>query len=282
MPELTDVKKVARQVVRSARYSVRSRASRRHPYLAFARSTRHTYEAVGPGTDVVIDGFPRTANTFATLAFQAAQDPPVTIAHHLHSAAHLIEAVNLGLPAIVLIRDPTGTVISEAIREQPVFLHTVLAAYCRFYEAVLPFLDRLVVGEFDTVTNDLGPVIRELNTRFGTSFRPFVHSEDEVDFVFRAIDERERRPWRAEVDRYLSGRMRRSDFARFLDEAEVEAKASDIQVPEDAVPRPSEARAGRKVQVARALGHPSLGPIRRRADRLYAQVVAAAKAPLPE
>jgi hypothetical protein len=280
MPELKDVERVARQVVQSTRYSLRSRASGHRPYLAFARSARHTYEVMGPGTDIVIDGFPRTANTFATLAFQSAQDPPVTIAHHLHSAAHLIEAANLGLPAVVLTRDPLGTVISEAIRKQPVFIRTVLAAYCRFYSALLPFLDRLVVGEFDTVTTDLGSVIRELNARFGTSFRPFVHTDDEVAFVFRAIDERERRPSRSEVDRYLAGQMSRSDFERFLDEAE--AKAGGIRIPEDAVPRPSEARASRTAELARALDHPSLGPLRRQAERLHARVAAAARAPSPD
>src|SRR5262245_54574684 len=35
-------------------------------------------------TDAVIEGFPRSANTFAAAAFALAQTTPVRLAHHLH------------------------------------------------------------------------------------------------------------------------------------------------------------------------------------------------------
>lgn len=39
---------------------------------------------VARDTEIVIEGYPRSANTFAVAAFLLAQGRPVKIAHHLH------------------------------------------------------------------------------------------------------------------------------------------------------------------------------------------------------
>src|SRR5580658_8003661 len=77
-------------------------------YLAFARRkyTGHNVEVIGPRTELVIDGFTRSATTFAVYAFQLAQDTPVQLAHHLHAPAQLIRAARRGVPAVALIRKP--------------------------------------------------------------------------------------------------------------------------------------------------------------------------------
>ena len=43
-------------------------------------------------TELVIEAFPRSANTFATVAFQLSQPAPVRVAHHLHAPAQVTEA----------------------------------------------------------------------------------------------------------------------------------------------------------------------------------------------
>jgi len=75
-----------------------------HPlgYLALARRkyTGHNVEVVGPGTELMIDGFTRSATTFAVYAFQLSQDAPIRLAHHLHAPAQLIEGARRGIPAV--------------------------------------------------------------------------------------------------------------------------------------------------------------------------------------
>jgi hypothetical protein len=127
-------------------------------------------QVLGPATELVIDGYTRCASTFVVYAFQLAQERPVRVAHHLHATAQLVEAVRRGLPALAVIREPRGAILSQLVREPKVDLRDALVSYARFYEQLLTHRHGLVVGEFEQVTGDLGLVVRRLNTRFGTSW----------------------------------------------------------------------------------------------------------------
>ena len=82
----------------------------------------------------------------------------------------------------------------------------MLAAWTRFYARLLPYRDRMVVGEFGRVTSDLGSLIEEMNARFGTAFTPFVHTPENVERVFAFIEERATRPaYEPHIGRYMSG-----------------------------------------------------------------------------
>src|SRR5690242_11619114 len=102
-------------VVRRARHRLRTHVSE-HPsvYLPFAR---HKYpgpspEVISAETELVIDGYTRCATTFAVYAFQLAQPRPVRLAHHLHAPAQLVAAARRGVPALALIREPRGAILS--------------------------------------------------------------------------------------------------------------------------------------------------------------------------
>src|SRR5689334_19049404 len=73
--------------------------------------------AVSRGTEIVIEGFPRSANTFAVVAFRLAQQREIEIAHHLHAAAQIKHAINLKVPVIVLIREPSDAILSVAVKD---------------------------------------------------------------------------------------------------------------------------------------------------------------------
>src|SRR5207245_9068649 len=60
-------------------------------------------------TELVIEGFARSANTFAVEAFERVQPRPVRIVHHLHAPAHIMPAVSLGSPAIATSTTPQAT-----------------------------------------------------------------------------------------------------------------------------------------------------------------------------
>jgi hypothetical protein len=162
-------------------------------YLAFARRkyTGHNVEVIGPDTELVIDGYTRSATTFAVYAFQLAQDRPVRLAHHLHAPAQLIEAARRGIPAVALIREPQGAILSQLIQEPDVTLPDALFAYARCYERLRPYRDSFVIGEFRQVTEQFGTVIRQLNERFGTDFAEFAHTDANVREVFELNDLRE-------------------------------------------------------------------------------------------
>jgi hypothetical protein len=179
--------------VRRLRHILRSRLSE-YPalYLPIARRRYPgpSPEVIGPDTELVIDGYTRSASTFAVYAFQLAQDRPVRLAHHLHAPAQLLQAARTGVPALVLIREPKGTVLSQVVREPGVGVRDALVSYTRFYSRLMPWRDRFVVGDFAEVTSDFGAVVRRLNARFGTSYREFQHTEAAARECFELIERR--------------------------------------------------------------------------------------------
>ncbi|HEX6961976.1 MAG TPA: hypothetical protein VF175_08930 [Lacipirellula sp.] len=145
--------------------------------------------AVHGDTQVVIEGYPRSANTFAYVAFTMAQPQPLRIAHHLHSVGQVRRGVQLGIPIIVLIREPREAILSLAIRKELTDVEWAVDEYLDFHAAMESLTDRFVLAEFHEVIKDFGAVIRRLNRRFGTTFVEFEHTEENVAACYRQIDE---------------------------------------------------------------------------------------------
>lgn len=145
--------------------------------------------AVRSDTQVVIEGYPRSANTFAHVAFTMAQPAPLRIAHHLHSVGQVRRGVRLGIPTIVLIREPREAILSLAIRKELADVAWAVDEYLDFYAAMPPLADKFVLADFHEVTSDFGSVVRRLNRRFSTSFVEFEHTEENVAACYRQIDE---------------------------------------------------------------------------------------------
>lgn len=129
--------------------------------------------AVQPDTELVIDGFQGSGNSFATVAFKSCQERPVRLAHHLHAPAQIIKAVQQGTPVLVTLRDPADAVVSLVSRWPYVSLSQGLRAYIRFYTALTRYLDQMVVSPFDQTTGPIDRVFEAVNERFGTDFTIF-------------------------------------------------------------------------------------------------------------
>jgi hypothetical protein len=215
-----------------------------HPILALpiARARGHGI-VVGSKTDLVIEGFPRTGSSFAVAAFERAQPLELTIAHHVHAPAQVLYAVRHDIPAVVLVRPPEDSVISQVIRSPQISIRQGLMGYVRFYEPLLPVRGEFETATFDEVTQDFGAVIRRVNTRYGTGFSEFEHTESNVAAVLQEI----------EAD-YLT---REPPGLRF----------------EEIVPRPSAYRRQRKSELREPYRTPSLAPLRARADEVYERLV---------
>jgi hypothetical protein len=266
-----------RSSARGLRWAIRSRVAESPAlYLPLARVKyrRPGPEAVGPETELVIEGFTRSAITFVVFAFQLAQQEPVRVAHHLHAPAQLIEAARRGVPTLALIREPEGAVLSAMIREPFVSPRRALIAYSRFYESLLPHRSRLVVGDFDAVTSDLGAVIRKVNGRFGTRFGEFEHTAENVTACYHLVEVRTRRPpWDHVLGSFESGLIGTEDLKRALARHRV-----DLEVPLGAAgveraARPSPEREKRKDVLRRRLHRPELRELRARASLAYERFV---------
>lgn len=164
----------------------------RHPALFSSYYHWHPRYArlmVRPDSELVIEGFPRCANTFAVLAFERAQDRPVRIAHHLHAPSQIELGVRYGLPVLVLIREPVGAVASLITRHPEITVDQALGQYGCFYRYVDTCRDNVVVADFREITTDFAKGIRQLNERFDASFQPYVNSQERDASVFAEIDQ---------------------------------------------------------------------------------------------
>ena len=180
---------MSNDLVGRAVYAVKTRVAQ-HPALALpiARMRGHGV-VVSKDSDLLIEGYPRSGNTFAVVALQRAQPSPLRIAHHLHAPAHAIAALRLGVPAVVVIRAPEDPVLGYTIWNPQVTVEQALHGYVRFHEPLLPYAGDVLIATFDEVVTDYGAVVRRINRRYGTSFVVFEHTPENVQAVFDEIDE---------------------------------------------------------------------------------------------
>ena len=191
---VTERREALHRVGSGARWELRTLVGRYPvvalPILRARRRPGQFLTPIGPETEIVIEGFPRSGNTFAVAAFHEAQLPhDVQIAHHAHVAAQLLEGVREGLPVLLVVRPAEDSVLSLAVRAPGIGVAGALRGWVRFHAPLLPVLDGIVVATFDQVVADLGAVVARINERFGTAFRPFEHTSENVDAVLERIRE---------------------------------------------------------------------------------------------
>lgn len=143
-------------------------------------------------TRIVIEGFPRSANTFAVQAFLLAQGGNISIndcAHHVHKSAQLIRAVQWNIPAILLIRTPEDVIKSILIRQPKYDVKSLLTGYIYFHEPLVKLIDRIVIAPFDQVINEFGTIIEQVNDKYESDFKPFEHTDTNVQAIFNKIEQ---------------------------------------------------------------------------------------------
>ena len=165
----------------------------------FIQKTRYKGKGYGrkiitKNSDIVIEGYPRSANSFSVKAFKFDNGEGYKIATHLHAYPQVIVGVKYNIPTLLLIRNPFDCVVSYmALLAQTIGVEKInkgynikwlLSDYVLFYKKLLPYKDNVVVGVFSNVLTDYGKVIDELNKKFDTNFEAFEHTQENVNKVF--------------------------------------------------------------------------------------------------
>jgi hypothetical protein len=248
---------------RRARLRLRTMVTE-HPwvYLPFARQK---YPGPSPRvidghTEVVIDGYTRSASTFAVYAFQVAQPAPVRVAHHLHAPAQLMEAARRGLPTVMVIREPRGAVLSQVVREPGVDVLDATWAYSRFHESLVACREALVVADFDQVTQDFGSVVTAMNRKYGTSYGVFDSTAEQVAWCRRLVGERD--TLSPVLLGFESGEVT-------FDDVRAHVLSRPPTTSRERAWMPSADRDGAKAELAACWSEPRLAAARARAEKIY-------------
>ncbi|MGQ4646872.1 hypothetical protein [Lyngbya aestuarii] len=166
----------------------------RYPFLYYSLYNlipKNKKLSVKQNTQLVIEGFPRSANTFAVLAFGYAQPNPVNIAHHMHVPAQVIRAVKWKIPTIVLLRNPKDAVVSFVIRDPRVSIDQALKSYISFYETIYPYKNNYVISGFEEIIKNYSLTIERVNKKFGTDFVAFTPTGKDLENIFQKAEKLE-------------------------------------------------------------------------------------------
>lgn len=119
-------------------------------YKYFAE--RNGAQLLKENTDLVIEGFPRSANSFFEAALRYYFPNNLQYAHHCHARAHVEEAVQRGIPCVVLIRNPVDAIVSYLEESEKLSSPGVLfREYNIFYDKIEKLLPRIMLISFETV-----------------------------------------------------------------------------------------------------------------------------------
>ena len=99
-------------------------------------SRRFRKVMVHENTDICIEGFPRSANSFAVRAFPIA-NPNIKVSSHIHVTMQIIKAVNLSIPVLFLLRDPLDSLSSLLIVDPALSQNFALWSWLNLHKQIL-------------------------------------------------------------------------------------------------------------------------------------------------
>jgi len=188
------------------RWSILNRIPFVLSFLRLVPGLRHT--VVSRKTDLLIEGYPRSGNTFARNAFLLACDGRFSVTSHLHLISSVRKAMRLNKPILILIRRPVDAVCSFLVYKGEHFpVEQALSEYIDFYRYVLEHRDSMVVASFDEVTASFGQVVERVNLRFKTAFPLFEHTPENVQQCIQMTHDQVS-PWPADRGKWSETRKR--------------------------------------------------------------------------
>lgn len=143
---------------------------------------------VTPRTELILDGYPRSANAYAEWAFRYANGEAVRLAVRLHSPRAVRFGAERGIATVVLIRAPRDAVASWLQYKPGLRAERAFRRYAAYYDQVYPLRDQVVVATFHEVVDDFGAIVARCNERFGTSFVPYPGGADAEAWVRDRIE----------------------------------------------------------------------------------------------
>ncbi len=147
-----------------------------------------TSRQITGATDLVIEGFPRSGNTFTTFAVDDASGHRLTIASHVHQPSQIKLALARGVPTVLVVRDPVSALASYLVYDPRFSEPTVIGEYCSYHRQLVPYAERLLICEFDEVTSHMRSVVGRINHRYSLQIGPFDEAPSNVERVLAQIE----------------------------------------------------------------------------------------------
>ena len=146
---------------------------------------------VRPDTDIVVEVFPRAANTFLVHALKIVAQDGLNIAHHLHDPVQITRGVTADIPVIVIIRAPEDAVSSWILKSPWMSPALALRIYNAFYKCALAEGDKVTLISYDQLITTPQEVLAIIYERPGRAPPALLATLDQ-EAVFASIEARKR------------------------------------------------------------------------------------------
>lgn len=143
-------------------------------------------------TALVVEGFPRGGNTFTVFALQDAVDHRLRISSHVHLPSQVKHAVARGIPVLLVVREPVALLSSYLVYGPHATPKDVLQEYTSYHRQLVPYIEQLLICDFEDIIRDMSSVIVRINDRYGLNIPPFDQSPANVQRVFARIGQHHR------------------------------------------------------------------------------------------
>lgn len=174
---------------------------------------------INPKHNICIEGYPRSANTFAVLLVEQCTVNDLQIAHHMHTPSQLIFAQKRNIPSVLVIRNPIDAVISNVLREKGMSLATALNWYIDFHKRIIDFKGKLIIWPFEKIVSEPTECLSQISDRwpqFSFNLKKYAQEHifeeiDRLDHIYKKTESKlvSTRPQAAkkEVKKYLKKKL---------------------------------------------------------------------------
>lgn len=151
------------------------------------RISRGNVRPVTSGTDLVVEGYPRSGNTFLYSLLRQAATRPHDIAHHTHGIASLRMARDRQVPSAIVIRDPDGAVSSLCLRYPGLSPRIAWERYIRYHTWLLANTNTFLYVDFNHLTRSPFLVADQVLAAADDKVRTDISHESILDRTNHAI-----------------------------------------------------------------------------------------------
>lgn len=122
-------------------------------------------------TDIVLEGYPRSANTYLYRIIRAASGDKLKISHHVHRPQQVLMALRYRIPCFVIFRHPLDAIASYLVREPSFTVNRCMVDYLQFAQTTIAQVGQpgLYILTFDKIVADPKSVTHAILTKIGQS-----------------------------------------------------------------------------------------------------------------
>jgi hypothetical protein len=146
---------------------------------------------------LVVDGFPRSGNTFLADAIVVSQGQDFKFAHHSHLPENLLLGIELGIPSVVIFREPLQAIGSFMLYSEQNEVQAT-KRWIRFYQALEDSIDKLAVVSFEDIVKRPKATLSAISSAFDLDLNI---PSDEAALIAKATDRIENRTARMQSSR---------------------------------------------------------------------------------